>query len=135
MYENSTIRAVPEAHTTELSGGDPSRFEFGTAPEQYEPHYPYGYGPGSTAGGIAALGGTGGAAASGGQHLEADEIPLTRKSDDYHQPYGHPLDRIEEDDARPETSPQSMGPYRPRGDGGGSLWQQNRGSSRNLTWI
>ncbi|KPM40027.1 hypothetical protein AK830_g6546 [Neonectria ditissima] len=101
--------------------------------EPYQPHYPYGYGPGSAAGGVMAVG-------NNSHQMDLDEEPLTRDRDDqefedYAEGFHAPLNPIEEE-SRPNTAavsdpsdlsnPSSAYPG-PRGGGGGPLWQQNRG--------
>ncbi|KAI8685616.1 hypothetical protein NCS55_00234500 [Fusarium keratoplasticum] len=89
------------------------------APEPWDPPAAYGYSA---------------TAVGGGAHMEHDEIPLTRESDDYPHGYNAGLGRISEEEPRPSTaistpgamsSPMAAYPG-PRGGGGGPLWQQNR---------
>lgn len=121
--------AVPPAHR--LSGeisSDSNSNEGGAVP--YQPAYPYGYGPGSMAGGVMAVGGE-------EEHMEPDRVPLTGEYDDFTRGYNSGLEEIrEEDEAPPQNNEYNMGAYPgPRGDRGTALWQQNRRQSRNLSWM
>lgn len=109
---------------------DNGPYDEGAVP--YQPSYPYGYGPGSTAGGVMAVGAT--------SHDEADQVPLTKETtreiDDFSQGFNTALHDIQ-DDSRPSTNNNGMGAYAAgyrRGEGT-ALWQQNRKTTRNNMWI
>ncbi|KAK7417343.1 hypothetical protein QQX98_004620 [Neonectria punicea] len=108
-----------------------NEFEDERRAEPYQPNYPYGYGPGSAAGGVMSVG-------NNSHQMDLDEQPLTRDDrefEDYAEGFHAPLGAIEEE-SRPNTaavsdpsdlSNASSAYPGPRGGGGGPLWQQNRG--------
>lgn len=124
--EENLPQNLPPAHRT---SGEFSSDANDAGPIAYRPNYPYGYGPGSTAGGVMAVGG-------GDGHMDGDQVPLTREIDDFSRGFNTAIDDIQEDNA-PHSNGYNMGTYPgPRGgDGGRPLWQQNRRRSRNLMWM
>lgn len=125
--ETDLPQTVPPAHR--LSGEISSDSNEGGA-VPYNPTYPYGYGPGSMAGGVTAVGG------GNEGHAESDQVPLTREIDDFSRGFNTALDEIQEDNTQ-QSNEYNMGAYPgPRGGGEGRpLWQQNRRRSRNLMWM
>ena len=94
----------------------------------------YSQGSGVAVGGVAA--------GSAGPRLEQDEIPLTRDVATFQPPASDPpilipqaqtAQVVREEENTNYTPPQTS--YIPRGDGGGPLWQQNRQTTRNPTWM
>ena len=94
---------------------------------RYTPQYPYGYGPGSLAGGVMSVGGA-------GTRMESDQVPLTRSEDvhdEYTNDYSRELNRTPSPGLSPPQEEYDLGEYpgrRPgsRGGQGSSFWQQNR---------
>ncbi|KAJ4270133.1 hypothetical protein NW762_001806 [Fusarium torreyae] len=120
MHEVDDMPPPPPVPVTNQRSMNPIMEHDGPYAEPWDP--PAGYGYSATA--------VGGAA-----QMEHDEIPLTRESDDFQHPYNSGLGRISEEDPRPGTAISTPGhmssPLQaypgPRRDGGGPLWQQNRG--------
>ncbi|CAG7564062.1 unnamed protein product [Fusarium equiseti] len=121
MQEADKMAPPPPVPVTDQRSMNPIVEHDGPYAEPWDPQSQYGYSA---------------SAVGGGAQMEHDEVPLTRDDDfNTQHSYNAGLGRISEEEPRPGqaiTTPGHMssplqGPYNPRRDGGGPLWQQNRG--------
>ncbi|RGP80870.1 hypothetical protein FLONG3_1018 [Fusarium longipes] len=118
MQEADKMAPPPPVPVTDQRSMNPIVEHDGPYSEPWDPQSNYGYS----------------ASAVGGTQMEHDEVPLTR-DDDFQHSYNSGLGRISEEEPRPGMAISTPGhisspvqPYPgPRRDGGGPLWQQNRG--------
>lgn len=118
MQEADKMAPPPPVPVTDQRSMNPIVDHDGPYSEPWDPQSNYGYSAGAV----------------GGTQMEHDEIPLTR-DDDFPHGYNSGLGRISEEEPRPGMAISTPGhisspvqPYPgPRRDGGGPLWQQNRG--------
>jgi hypothetical protein len=118
MQEADKMAPPPPVPVTDQRSMNPIVDHDGPYAEPWDPQSNYGYSAGAV----------------GGSQMEHDEVPLTR-DDDFQHGYNSGLGRISEEEPRPGMAISTTGhvsspvqPYPgPRRDGGGPLWQQNRG--------